>query len=71
MTAPTEPSQDVHRTAQYLRQLFIALLRVGFPERQALAIVGTACTAIPSTPSAPTQTLSVDEISARHLGRAS
>jgi hypothetical protein len=66
VTGPTEPSPDVHRTATLLRHLYVALIRVGFEERQALVIVGQAVTAIPSTPSAPTVTLSVDEIAARH-----
>jgi hypothetical protein len=67
----TEPSADVHRTATLLRQLFIALLRVGFEERQAIAICGQAVTAIPSTPAAPTVALNVDTITDRWLGRAS
>jgi hypothetical protein len=62
MTGPTEPSPDVHRTATLLRHLFVALIRVGFEERQALVIVGQAVTAIPSTPSAPTVALNVDDI---------
>jgi hypothetical protein len=67
VTGPTEPSPDVHRTATLLRHLFVALIRVGFEERQALVICGQAVTAIPSTPSAPTVTLNVDEIAARHV----
>lgn len=63
----TEPSQDVHRTATLLRHLFVALIRVGFEERQALVIVGQAVTAIPSTPSAPTVRLNVDDIATRYM----
>jgi hypothetical protein len=71
MTGPAEPSADVHRTALLLRHLFLALLRVGFAERQALVIVGQAVTAVPSTPAAPTVALNVEEITERWLGRAS
>jgi hypothetical protein len=66
VTSPTKPSQDVHRTATLLWDLYLALRQVGFQERQVLLILGQAITAIPSTPAAPTVTLSVDEIAARH-----
>jgi hypothetical protein len=71
VTGPTEPSPDVHRTATLLRHLFVALIRVGFEERQALVIVGQAVTAIPSTPAAPTVALNVDDITKRWMERAS
>lgn len=67
----TEPSQEVHRTALLLRQLFIALLRVGFEERQVLLILGQAITAIPSTPAAPTVALNLDDMTKRWMERAS
>lgn len=67
----TEPSADICRTATLLRHLYLALTRAGFEERQALVICGQAVTAIPSTPSAPTVTLNVDDIDRRLLGRVS
>lgn len=47
MTDPQafEPPVDMRMAARQLRNLFIALLKEGFDERQALAIVGYAISA--------------------------
>jgi hypothetical protein len=40
MTVPIEPSADLRQFAQFLREMHIALLNVGFNEPQASAILG-------------------------------
>lgn len=39
---PIEPSADLRNAANFLRQMFTALINEGFTEQQALTIVGQA-----------------------------
>ena len=40
MTGPTEPSADLRELASVMWQTFVALVREGFTEQQALVIIG-------------------------------